>query len=165
MTYEEKLQDLIVKANWRNSNLYNSVIVFDIELDDRKEIFYQYLSKTSWRKYQEDYHEAGDDNYDYVLFENEVLTMLRLYNALKEHNGKILIFNNDNVIRRPELLRIIEGGVCGNPNDLAGKWYIYPEGKPKFMFKGSIIILTTLSKDEFKGKKKYQYLMRDCLKI
>ena len=164
MTYEKQLQELIVKAHWRKYNLYNSVIVFDIEQDDRREIFYQYLAKTSWRKFQSDQHKAGNDNYDYVLFDDEVLTVLRLYNALKQHNEKILIFNNDTVIRKSGLLGIIEGGVCNNPETF-NKWYVNPEGKQKFMFKGSIIILTSLTQIEFLKKKKYEWLMRDCQKI
>ena len=164
MTYEEQLQNLIVKAHWRTYNLYNSVIVFDIERDDRRDIFYQHLAKTHWRNFQVNVHKVGGDNYDYVLFDSEVLTVLKLYNALKQHNGKILIFNKDTVLRKSGLLGIIEGGVCNSP-ETSEKWYVYPEGKPKFMFKGSIIILTSLTTDEFGTKKKYQWLLRDCQKI
>jgi hypothetical protein len=164
MTYQEQLQDLIVKAHWRKYNLYNSVIVFDIERDDRRDIFYKYLSKTGWLKFQTDLHKVGGENYDYVLFDNEVLTVLRLYNALKTHNGKILVFNNDMVLREKGLLGIIEGGVCSNP-ETNDKWSVNPEGKREFMFKGSMIILTSLTTQEFLKKKKYEYLKRDCQMI
>ena len=164
MTFEEQLQNIIVKAHWRKYNLYNSVIVFDIERDDRRETFNQHLAKTSWRKFQAEKHKVGDDNYDYVLFGSEVLTVLRLYNALKQHNGKILIFTDDTVIRIKGLLGIIDGGVCRSLES-SKKWDVFPEGKQKFNFKGDIVILTSLTQIEFLKKKKYEWLMRDCQKI
>jgi|GEM_PF-4470365 hypothetical protein len=164
MTYEEQLQDLIIKAWWRKTNLYNSIIVFDIERDNRRKIFYQYLEKTSWRKFQKAVHKVGDDHYDYVLFDSLNFTPLKLYEALKQHNGKILIFDNEMVLSKKGLIGIIEGGVCNNP-ETSDKWDVQPEGKPPFMFKGSIIILTGLRRDDCEKKEKLHYLMRDCLKV
>lgn len=164
MTYEEQLQSLIVKASWRKANLYNSIIVFKIDVDDRREIFHQYLKKTNWRKFQEDIHKVGDDNYDYVLFDGSNFTLLKLYEVLKKHNGKILIFDNDMILTKKGLIGIIEGGVCNSPES-SEKWFVNPEGKPKFMFNGSIIILTSYQRIVCEQKEKLQNVMRDCLKI
>ena len=145
--------------------MYNSVIVFDIERDDRKNIFYQYLGKTDWRRFQEEIHKVGDDNYDYVLYDRSNFTPLKLYQTLKQHNGKILIFDNDMILSKKGLIRIVEGGICSNPDYSLHKWDVNLEGKPKFMFKGSIIILTSFKGSDCNEKEKLHYVMRDCLKI
>jgi hypothetical protein len=165
VTYEEQLEHLVFEADWRSTNLYNSVFVFDIQRDDRREIFYQYVAKNGWRKFQKDLHNIGDENYDFVLLDNDVHTVLKLYNALKQHNGKILIFDNDIILTKKGLIGIIEGGICSNPDYSLHKWYVNPEGMQKFMFKGYIIVLTSFTRADCEKKEKLHYLMRDCLKI
>ena len=163
LNYEESLEYFIVKADWLKYGLTHLIVVLDIDRDNRREVFYQYLGKANWREFQPDLHVAGDDNYDYVLFDGEANTVNRLYNAFKVHNGKLLIFNNDLVIRKKGLREIIEGGVCNSP-ETSERWDICPDGKTKFMFKGNVILLSSLTTQEFTGNKKYEWLRRDSLK-
>jgi len=162
--YEESLEYFIIEADWLKFGLTHLIMLLDIDRENRREVFHQYLGKTKWRKFQPDLHVAGDDNYDYVLFNGETNTVNRLYNAFKVHNGKLLIFNNDSVIRKKGLREIMEGGVCYTP-ETSERWDIRPDGKTKFMFKGNVILLSRLKNHEFTGNKKYEWLTRDSLKI
>jgi hypothetical protein len=163
MAYEEQLQYFILRHGLRQPLLNFHLLVFDIEKDDRRKIFHDYVAKAGWRKFQDAIHETGDDSYEYVLCEGGTFTPKQLYELLKVHNRKILIFDNDTVINKKGLLEIIEGGICSSP-DSCSKWPVRLDGKPEFIFEGIVIILTGYSRDDFKKKeKKFHYLIRDCV--
>ena len=162
-TYEEGLQFFIVRNRLRLPGLNQHLIVFDIDKDDRRKIFHDYLTKAEWRKFDDIIHDAGDSFYDYVLCDSIVFTPKQLYEFLKGHNGKILIFDNDTVINKKGLLEIIEAGICSDP-DTCYKWPVHLDGNPEFTFEGIIIILTGYSKDDFAKKKQFSHLVRDCVK-
>ena len=164
MAYEEQLQYFIVRHGLRQTLLNFHLIVFDIEKDDRRSIFKNYVLEAGWREFRDTIHDAGDDSYDYVLSGTATYTPKQLYELLKNHNHKILIFDSDTVINKKGLLEIIEGGVCSSP-DSCSKWPVRLQGKPEFIFEGIIIILTGYSKENFlKKEKKFHYLIRDCVK-
>lgn len=140
------------------------LIIFDANKDHRKEIFYEFISKSNWRAFQPNIHEIGDNQYDYLVLNNTSIRTLDFYEILKGHFKKRLILDSDAFLDKDRLLRLLEGAICSNP-DSCRKWPVRLYGKKEFYFRGEVIVLTSHSLSDLKDKKKYDFIWRDCLKL
>jgi hypothetical protein len=87
-----------------------------------------------------------------------------LYDTFQNFNGKTIIFDNETLLNIQPLIDILEGTICSSP-DSGSKWPIRLDGQKEFKFTCSVIILTNQERYKFSKKKKYDYLIRDMMKI
>ena len=161
--YKERLE-WIVNRFLTGDIVTNLLIIFDINKDHRKDIFYEFISNNNWRVFQPNIHEVGDNQYDYLVLNNPRIRTLDFHDTLKSHIKKKLILDNDAFLDKGRLLGLLEGAICSNP-DSSDKWPVRLYGKEEFYFWGEVIILTTHAQSDLKGKRKYFYIWRDCLKL
>lgn len=161
-TFNEKLESLI-SSNFLNKIIRNHLLIFDIEVNGKRNFFIETINKTNWKKYNEEIHDY-DDDFDYVYFYGAYFDKKGLYNVFQNFNNKIIIFDNETVLQKQSLIDILEGAICSSP-DSGDKWSIRLDGHKEFKFTGSVIILTNQDKEKFFKTKKYEYLIRDMIKI
>jgi len=150
--FNENLKHWILAGNLHNDNLNNHLIVFDIELANLRESFNEYILKANWKRFREDDLDKDSLRYDYVIFDNNVkFTPVSLYQKIKDHNNKILVFDNQSILKRKDLREIIEGAVCSSPES-ATKWPVRASGQPDFIFNGIIILLLKISRYDFEKR-------------
>lgn len=138
-------------------------IVSDIDKEDRREIFNSALNQTNYIAYDEYVHTPISE-YDYRYIDNFKSTPKKLFNLLKSHNGKILILDADTILAKQALVDILQGAICSS-SDSGSKWSVSLDGEKKFMFRGTVILLTTLTREKFTKTPKYNRLKDEMRKI
>jgi hypothetical protein len=162
-TFKDLLEDIILDDLLYNHHLKKHFIIFDIENENRKNDFLEVFSKTKWIKYNSEIHSYEDD-FQYLYIYGTRFDKVGLYELFNKFNGKTIIFDNDTILDKQDLINILEGAICSSP-DSCTKWPIRLEGKKEFTFKGTVIILTNHDKETFMKTKKYNYLTRDMFKV
>lgn len=163
LNFKEELENRISDYILFKDFLKYHLLVFDSENNDRRNIFYEVIKQYNWIKYDSDIHDY-DDHFDYVLFNDANFDKIGLYDIFFKFNGKTIIFDNETLLTKQSLINILEYAVCSSP-DSCSKWPIRLEGKKEFIFNGSVIILTNQDKAKFCKIKKYEYLIRDMIKL
>ena len=158
-TFTEKLEDIILYNTLNNEFMKNHLLIFDIENNDRRKILHQTITKENWKKYKKDLHD-----FDYIYFYGSYFDKRGLYDTFQNFNGKTIIFDNETLLNIQPLIDILEGTICSSP-DSGSKWPIRLDGQKEFKFTCSVIILTNQERYKFSKKKKYDYLIRDMMKI
>lgn len=93
--------------------------------------------------------EAGDGDYDYVEAP-EAKTVPQLLQILKDHNGKIILFDDaDQILKEDETLNILKKATNPSGKRMIGKQSSNKSTNfPTFEFNGQIIFLTNMSQYE-----------------
>jgi|688.fasta_scaffold350287_2 hypothetical protein len=162
-SYKEKSEDIMIDNLLYNHFLKQHFILFDIEMENRRNDFFDAFAKTNWIKYNAELHKY-EDSFQYVYIYGTKFDKVGLYELFYNFNGKTIIFDNDSIFDKQVLINILEGAICSSP-DSSSKWPIRLDGKKEFIFKGTVIILTNLDKEKFMKTKKFNYLTRDMYKI
>jgi hypothetical protein len=161
-SFKERIESLILSKILNSELMKNHLLVFDIESNDKRQVFFDAIAKTNWRRYDPEIHDYNDD-FDYIYLNDSILNPKALFDLFKNLNGKTIIFDNESLLKKQTLINVLEGAICSSPDSCA-KWSVNLEGHKKFTFKGSVIILTCQQADKFMKTKKYEYLTRDMLK-
>lgn len=105
------------------------------------------------KPFDPDTDQAGDDDYDYVEAP-EVNSAPQLASLLKEHNGKIIVFDDtDNLLKSQDTFGILKKATASSGKRIVGKKSAGAGNIDPFEFTGKIIFLTNmnqaqLTKDE-----------------
>jgi hypothetical protein len=105
------------------------------------------------KPFDPDVDQPGDDDYDYVEAP-EVNSAPQLASLLKEHNGKIIVFDDtDNLLKSQDTFGILKKATASSGKRIVGKKSAGAGNIDPFEFKGKIIFLTNmnqaqLTKDE-----------------
>ncbi len=160
-TFAEKCEHFLSDRVLRNNYSSQHLIIFEIDKEDRKEIFKSELHKTKYIGFNDE--QTLESEYDYRYIDDFKYTPKKLFNLLNSHNDKIIIFESDSILAKQAFINILQGAICSSP-DSGSKWSVYLDSEKKFIFTGTIILLSTLSKEKFITSKKYFYLNRDLRK-
>lgn len=69
------------------------------------------MEKLGKRPFDEDYHEIGSDNYDYIKITGKV-TPAKLFSTLYEHNGKTILFDDcDSFLLNDDAVNVLKGAL------------------------------------------------------
>jgi hypothetical protein len=94
MEYKRRLKSLIDDIQTLDL-VTNCLIIFNINEDNRKEIFHDFILNHNWDSFKPDTHEIGQNQYDYVLLTDSDIRTKEFYNILKHHSKKKLKLDND----------------------------------------------------------------------
>lgn len=162
-SFAEKCNYYFVDSAEMKEYFTQHLIIFEIDNDDRREIFNSELIKTNYIAFDDDI-DTPKSEYDYRFIEDLKFTPKTLFNLFKSHNNKISILDADTLLAKQSLVDILQGAICSSP-DSGSKWSVSLNGEKNFMFRGTVILLTTLSREKFAKTKKYHYLNRDMRRI
>lgn len=118
------------------------------------------LQKAGKKIFDPELHDPGDDGYDYVKMTGK-MTAVAVYQAMYEHNGKILLFDDcDSVLQDDNSINLFKGaldtsgdgtidwGSAKKLKDSTGQ-----EIPGKFPFSGRAIFISNLDMNDKAGKK------------
>lgn len=142
---------------------FTNLFLFDCATQNRKAIFDNVLGNSLWIEKPVEI-EKSKAAFDYIYVQQQNFTARKLFNFIKENKTKVLIFNDDNILKSQALVKIIEGSVCHDPKT-GEKWSVTLDEDHKFIFQGSIIFLTEMTLYKFKRSKKYFYICCDVKKV
>lgn len=160
-TFEDKLEDLMLDDLFNHDIFRNHLLILDADKYDKRRVLNNVLLKTNWKKFDEVKSEI-ENKYDYVYITNSKIGKKELFELFYKFNGKIFIFDIEEVLKKQSLINILEGAVCSSP-DSGTKWSIRLEGRKEFKFNGTVILISSQEKDKFLKTSKYQYLTRDMI--
>ena len=87
-----------------------------------------------------------------------------LFTLLSENRTAAIIFSPDILRKRKNYIDILYGAVCSS-TDSSNLGKVQLDGQKSFVFKGQILILTTLTREEIAKSDKLKNIDRDCLKM
>ena len=161
--FQEFLKSTITNNFTKKKLAFTNLFVFDCATDNRKIIFDTVLAESTWIAKQTN-SEQSQTAFDYVYVKPQNFTPKQLFDFLKENKNKVIIFNDNAILKSQELVSLLEGAVCRNPGtDL--QWNVSLDSDQKFLFSGNIIFLTDMTMYKFKRIKKYFYICRDVKKV
>ena len=162
-TFSELVKSAISEDFIKRKLPFVHLFIFDCKTDNRQEIFDSILAESSWTA-KDTATENPNFAYEYVLVEPQTFTARKLFHFIQENKTKVLIFNDDSILKSQALVNIIEGAVCSSP-ETGTKWPVRFDNEPEFLFIGNIIFLTEMTMYKFKRLKKYFYICRAVMKI
>lgn len=100
------------------------------------------------KPFDPDVDQPGDDDYDYVEAP-EVNSAPQLAALLKEHNGKIIVFDDtDNLLKSPDTFGILKKATASSGKRIVGKKSAGAGNIDPFEFTGKILFLTNMNQSQ-----------------
>ncbi len=93
------------------------------------------------------------------IYCDTIISPKALFEFLKLNSSARVVFEEDLLTKRKEYIDVIAGAICSNPNTVE-PWKV-SYGAESFVFKGSILVLSRLTKEELQGKVSLKYILRD----
>lgn len=93
------------------------------------------------------------------IYCDTILSPKALFDFLKVNSSAQLVFEVDLLTKRKEYIDVIAGAICSNPNTVK-PWKVSYSAE-SFVFRGSILMLSRLTKEELLGEASLKYILRD----
>ena len=161
--FEDFLKATITHNFLKKKLAFTNLFLFDCATQNRKAIFDNVLANSLWIAKPVEI-EKSKAAFDYIYVQQQNFTARKLFNFIKENKTKVIIFNDDNILKSQALVKIIEGAVCHDPKT-DEKCSVTLDEDHKFIFQGCMIFLTDMTLYKFKRSKKYFYICRDVKKV
>lgn len=112
-------------------------------------------------------HQVGDDQYDVATFEGGKISPQSFYQAMWNHNGKILVFDDcDSALEHPDIKGFLKGALGSNQSTVTNATAANVKDAngntiPKqFKFNGKMIFISNLPKKYMMGKEMQPIMSR-----
>ena len=159
MSFEEIIERMIYKD--RFFLMSEPIMITSANIDDRREVVYKRLKSLDIVIFNPKIHKAGEKDYD-MVFIRDINNPTHLYEVLRDHNHKIIIFDTDKILKSQWYINKLQGAVCSSPNS-GIRWRVLINNYKMFDFKGATLIITDMNLKEMKKKKHLEYILRDTL--
>lgn len=104
------------------------------------------------------YQKHKAENVDFIYC-NTFNSPTQLFEYLRVNANANKVFEGDLLSKRKEYIDVLIGAICSNPSTVE-PWKVSYDTE-SFVFRGSILVLSVLTKEELKAKANLKYILRD----